>query len=152
MSQGEQPVQACKRVKGGKFSSKCSQGRSVINYRSRGVSPESLLAQGSSDYSSSFRGCSSSILSITKDTEMCLSDEEDAAHALYGLGDPEPMDFNTFMTHMNEMIKNMATMTGATAGGQASAEMNRQSGGLSGSFTQRQERCQIPFHVHLPCQ
>ena len=76
MSQRGQPARACKRVKGGKFSSECNQGRSVINYRSRGVSPESLLAQGSSDYSSSLRGCSSSILSITEDTGMSLSDEE----------------------------------------------------------------------------
>ncbi len=41
------------------------------------------------------------------------------------VGEPGPMGFNTFMTHMNEMIKNMATMTGATAGGQASAEMKQ---------------------------
>ncbi len=151
MSQRVQPARACKRVKGGKFpdsaiggdsiidssASECSQGRSVINYHSRGVSHESLLAQGSSDYFSSFRTCSSS----TEDTVMS---EEDATHALDGLeegeepprvegvvGDPGPMGFNTFMTHMNEMIKNMATMTGATAGGQASAEMNRQINNLA---------------------
>ncbi len=155
MSQRVRPARACKRVKGGKFpdsaiggdsmidssASECSQGRSVINYHSRGVSPESLSAQGSSDYFSSFRTCSSSVLSNTEDTVMS---EEDAAHALDGseegeepprvegvVGDPGPMGFNTFMTHMNEMIKNMATMTGATAGGQASAEMNRQINNLA---------------------
>ena len=55
MSQRVQLARACKRVKGGKFpdsaiggdsiidssASECSQGRSVINYHSRGVSPKS---------------------------------------------------------------------------------------------------------------
>ncbi len=149
MSQREQPSRLCKRVKSGKNSnsaiggdsvsdsgSEYSQGRAGTHLRSSAVSPESLLAPGSRVYSSSF---SSSALGRSEETVLGLLNEEEIAHELDGLDHSEdlprgsgisgefgPQGFNTLMTQFTKMMKNMAVLTGASAGGHASAEKNRQ--------------------------
>ena len=149
MSQREQPSRACKRVKSGKNSdsaiggdsvgdsgSEYSQGRAGTHLRSSAVSPESLLAPGSSVYLSS---CSSSALGSSEETVLGMLNEEEIAHELDGLDHSEdlppgsgvsgefgPQSFNTFMTQFSRMVDSMATLTGASAGGQESANRNRQ--------------------------
>ncbi len=123
MSQREQPSR--KRVKSGKNSnlaiggdsvsdsgSEYSQGRAGTYLRSSAVSPESLLAPGSSVDSSSF---SSSALGRSEETVLGMLNEEEIAHELDGLDHSEdlpcgsgvsgefgPQGFNTLMTQFTK--------------------------------------------------
>ncbi len=120
----------------GDSGSEYTQGRADTHLRSSVVSPESLLAPGSSVYLSSF---SSSAFGRSEETVLGMLNEEESAHELDGLDHSEdlPRDsgvsgefgsqgFNTLMTQFTKMMENMAVLTGASAGDHASAEKNRQ--------------------------
>ncbi len=95
----------------GDSGSEYTQGRAGTHLRSSAVSPESLLAPGSSVYLSS---CSSSALGSSEETVLGMLNEEEIAHELDGLDHSEdlppgsgvsgefgPQSFNTFMTQFS---------------------------------------------------
>ncbi len=131
MSQREQPLRACKKVKSGNNSdsaiggdsvgdsgSEYSQGRAGTHLRSGAVSPESLLAPGSTVYLSSF---SSSAFGRLEETVLGMLNKEESAHELDGLDHSEdlpsgngvigefgPQGFNTLITQFTKMMEKHA--------------------------------------------